>query len=78
MGTQAAIGGLESVGIMDFALEIGSTDASIPISLNYPAVCIGLTYGSGAHSLDEYIELAPLELGYNALMATLMACLELD
>ncbi len=37
-----------------------STDANIPISLNIPAVCIGVTRGERAHTLDEFIQLAPV------------------
>jgi tripeptide aminopeptidase len=36
-------------------LNIGSTDANIPLSRGLPAVCLGLTLGDGAHTLDEYI-----------------------
>jgi acetylornithine deacetylase/succinyl-diaminopimelate desuccinylase-like protein len=49
-------------GITPF-LSIGSTDASIPLSRGYPSVCIGLTTGSGAHSLDEFIHTEPVEKG---------------
>lgn len=36
-------------------LTIGSTNASIPIALNIPAICIGRGgKGGGAHSLDEW------------------------
>jgi acetylornithine deacetylase/succinyl-diaminopimelate desuccinylase-like protein len=51
-------------------LDIGSTDANAPLSRGYPAVCIGLTKGGGAHSASEYIEIAPLALG----LAQLEAC----
>ncbi len=49
-------------------LNIGSTDANIPLSLGYPAVCIGLTFGNGAHTEAEYIEKAPLALGLAQLL----------
>jgi tripeptide aminopeptidase len=42
---------------------IASTDANIPLSLGYPAVCVGLTSGGKAHTLYEYIESEPLEKG---------------
>ncbi len=48
---------------IDPQLNIGSTDANIPLSRGYPAVCIGLTTGGGAHTLEEYINLAPLNSG---------------
>lgn len=44
-------------------LNLGSTDASLPISRGYPAVCLGLTTGGGAHTLEEHIHVAPLNEG---------------
>jgi tripeptide aminopeptidase len=44
-------------------LNIGSTDANIPLSQGLPAVCIGLTTGGGAHTIEEYIDLPPLKKG---------------
>jgi acetylornithine deacetylase/succinyl-diaminopimelate desuccinylase-like protein len=44
-------------------LNASSTDANIPISRGIPAICIGLTRGSGAHRVDEMIEVAPIEQG---------------
>jgi len=49
-------------------LENGSTDANIPLSRGYPAVCIGLTRGSNAHTDDEYILLEPLADGVRQLL----------
>jgi len=43
--------------------SIGSTDANIPLSKGYPAVCIGLTRGNGAHTTAEFIETGPLIKG---------------
>ncbi|NOY98246.1 MAG: M20/M25/M40 family metallo-hydrolase [Chloroflexi bacterium] len=44
-------------------LTIGSTDANIPFSRGYPAVCLGLTTGGGAHTVDEFIHTRPLGQG---------------
>ncbi len=44
-------------------LGIGSTDANIPLSRGLPAVCIGLTNGSGAHTVKEFIFTEPLAKG---------------
>jgi tripeptide aminopeptidase len=44
-------------------LNIGSTDANQPLSRGFPAVTIGLTTGSGAHTVHEYINVDPLEKG---------------
>jgi tripeptide aminopeptidase len=49
-------------------LNIGSTDANLPLSLGLPAICIGLTNGSGAHSMNETIQVAPLSSGLNQLL----------
>jgi acetylornithine deacetylase/succinyl-diaminopimelate desuccinylase-like protein len=62
-----AVGGLESVSIQP-RLNIGSTDANIPLSLGYPAICIGLTTGDGAHTTNEFIHTSPLQLGLEQLM----------
>lgn len=60
---------LEELGISP-RLEIGSTDANVPLSLGYPAVCIGLTTGKGAHTLAESIDTAPLTSGLTQLYET--------
>ena len=44
-------------------LNIGSTDANIPLSRGLPAICIGLTSGGGAHTINEYILTQPLAQG---------------
>jgi acetylornithine deacetylase/succinyl-diaminopimelate desuccinylase-like protein len=44
-------------------LTIGSTDANIPLSRGYPAICVGLSTGFGAHTINEYINTAPLAQG---------------
>jgi acetylornithine deacetylase/succinyl-diaminopimelate desuccinylase-like protein len=40
-----------------------STDANIPISMNIPSVCIGVTHGEHAHTLQEFFHIAPLGIG---------------
>jgi acetylornithine deacetylase/succinyl-diaminopimelate desuccinylase-like protein len=57
---------LEKIGIQP-RLNIGSTDANIPLSLGYPAICLGLTTGNGAHTMREYINAPPLQLGLEQL-----------
>jgi acetylornithine deacetylase/succinyl-diaminopimelate desuccinylase-like protein len=44
-------------------LNTGSTDANLPLSRGIPSVTIGLTTGGRAHTVHEYINLAPLEKG---------------
>ena len=58
---------LRSVGI-ETRLSIGSTDANLPLSLGFPSITVGLTTGSKAHSVHEYINVAPLEKGVEQLV----------
>lgn len=53
---------LEEAGIQPH-LGTGSTDANIPLSRGLPAICIGLTNGNGAHTVEEYIHTEPLGRG---------------
>lgn len=53
-----------------------STDANIPLSLEIPAVCIGLTDGGNAHRSDEYIIPTNLGRGLQALLLLTMAACE--
>ncbi|MFM8322101.1 MAG: M20/M25/M40 family metallo-hydrolase [Chloroflexota bacterium] len=50
-------------------LTIGSTDANIPLSRGLPAVCVGMSTGGGAHTVNEYIHTAPLSRGLAQLAA---------
>ena len=59
---QTASSILRDLGI-DPVLNASSTDANIPISRGIPAICIGLTHGSGAHRVEESIDIAPIEQG---------------
>jgi tripeptide aminopeptidase len=49
-------------------LNIGSTDANLPLSMGLPAVTIGLTQGASAHTVHEYILIDPLEKGFEQLL----------
>ena len=48
---------------LDAALTIGSTDANIPLSRGIPAVVMGITTGGGAHTINEYVDIDPVEKG---------------
>jgi tripeptide aminopeptidase len=63
----AAQEGLKAAGVQPIQLEAGSTDASLPLSLGLPAVCVGITHGGDAHSEEEYIELDLIPSGFHAL-----------
>lgn len=73
----AAIKAAVDAGLKTPNLEAGSTDASLPLSVGLPAVCVGLTRGGGAHSSGEFIELDPLTAGYQALKDLILATLRL-
>lgn len=47
-------------------LGAGSTDCNIPLSLDIPAACFGVYRGQGAHTREEWIELASLEAGFKS------------
>jgi di/tripeptidase len=59
---------LKASGITQIKLEAGSTDASAPLSEGFPAVCVGITRGGDAHSMDEFIEIAPIISGYQSIL----------
>jgi tripeptide aminopeptidase len=69
----AACRALEDAGEGPPVLEMASTDASLPLSLGLPAVCVGLTRGGEAHTLNEYIELDPLPRGYRSVRSLISA-----
>jgi len=47
---------------------IASTDANVPLSMGYPAVCIGLTRGGNSHTTQEFILKESLSTGLAFLM----------
>lgn len=60
----AARDALAAVGYAHQAdLRISSTDANIPLSREIPAICVGVTEGSNAHRLQEWIGTEPLARG---------------
>jgi len=64
---------LEATGVHP-AFRAGSTDANWPLSLGIPAITVGITRGSNAHRLDEYIEVAPIGSGlWQTALITLVA-----
>lgn len=58
---------LREVGV-EPRLNTGSTDANLPLSLGLPAITIGLTNGGRAHTVHEFINIAPLEKGMEQLV----------
>jgi acetylornithine deacetylase/succinyl-diaminopimelate desuccinylase-like protein len=70
---QAATAALEAVGCETIEYTVGSTDANIPLSRGYPAVCIGLTRSGNTHRPDEYMEVAPIPLGLGQALLLVLA-----
>jgi acetylornithine deacetylase/succinyl-diaminopimelate desuccinylase-like protein len=67
-----ALAALEQVGVHG-TLEVGSTDANVPLAAGYPAVTIGITHGGNAHRLDEYIETEPTAAGLRQFVLLVLA-----
>jgi acetylornithine deacetylase/succinyl-diaminopimelate desuccinylase-like protein len=74
---QAAIACFTQAGI-PVKLNIGSTDANVPLSRGYPAICVGLTNGGGSHTMGEYIETAHLEQGFRILVDLVRSIFRMD
>ncbi|MCZ6875379.1 MAG: M20/M25/M40 family metallo-hydrolase [bacterium] len=53
-------------------LSAASTDANLPLSQEIPAVCLGITRGAQAHTVDEYIDIAPIGKGLQQLFLTIL------
>jgi len=49
-------------------LIIGSTDANVPLSRELPALVLGVTNGSGAHTTGEFINTEPVGRGMQQLL----------
>lgn len=65
---EIAVAALEEVGV-EPRLNIGSTDANIPLSLGLPAIGLGITTGDGAHTQNEMINIQPVKRGLNQLIS---------
>ena len=55
------------------AMNAGSTDANIPLSMGLPAVTFGLFVGGGAHTREEWLETASLKTGLEIALRLLLA-----
>jgi acetylornithine deacetylase/succinyl-diaminopimelate desuccinylase-like protein len=74
----AALDSFSKAGERDAYLEFGSTDASVPLNLGFPAVCVGITKGGEAHTTREYIEIRPMRKGYEAVLNLIESAFMLD
>jgi acetylornithine deacetylase/succinyl-diaminopimelate desuccinylase-like protein len=64
---------LREVGCEEPHYIFSSTDANIPLSLGYQAVCLGLTHSGNSHRPDEYIEVTQLPAGLGQLLLVTLA-----
>lgn len=65
----AATEALHAVGYPHIAdLRMSSTDANIPLSRGIPAICVGVSEGSNAHRLQEWIGTEALTRGMSHLL----------
>ena len=53
-------------GIQAFSSN-GSTDSNEPLSRGYVSICTSLTTGGSAHTVNEFIEIKPLEKGLSSI-----------
>ncbi len=74
---QAARCVIEDLGLVP-KLEIGSTDANLPLSRGLPALCIGLSQGAKAHTMEEFIYTAPARNGLTQILQLLQVAWALD
>lgn len=73
---QWAASALEWVGFRPVRYGASSTDANIPLSLGYEAVCIGLADSGNVHRTDEFLDPTPLPRGLGQLLLLTLACSE--
>jgi acetylornithine deacetylase/succinyl-diaminopimelate desuccinylase-like protein len=64
---QLAVSSLQELGLSAY-LNVGSTDANVPLSRGLPAICLGMTVGTGAHTLAETIQVPPIATGLQQLV----------
>jgi di/tripeptidase len=72
---QLAKQALEAEGI-EPNFNIGSTDANIPLSRGMASICIGLTVGGGAHTMEEHLQIKPIRHGLEQLVTVVTGCWE--
>ena len=69
-----AVAALQQVGAASqLEFTTGSTDANIPLSRGWPAVCVGLTESGNAHRPDEYMDVTRIPAGLGQLLLLTLA-----
>jgi tripeptide aminopeptidase len=64
---------LHAVGVPEAEFMAGSTDANVPLSRSYDAVCIGLSRSGNTHRPDEYLDTTHLAQGLGQLLLLTLA-----
>ena len=64
---------LRAVGSETVHYIVSSTDANIPLSRGYQAVCLGLTHSGNSHRPDEFIDTTHLPAGLGQLLLVALA-----
>lgn len=72
---RSAAAALEEVGVAGSHIA-ASTDANACYPVGIPAIAIGITKGGNEHTVNEWIEIEPVQSGLEALGLTLMYSLE--
>jgi acetylornithine deacetylase/succinyl-diaminopimelate desuccinylase-like protein len=70
---QLATEALKAVGWQEVVYDAGSTDANIPLSLGWEAVCVGITRSGNAHRLDEFMDPQHIPQGMGQLLLLTLA-----
>lgn len=52
----------------------GSTDCNTPLSQGIPSVCFGAVRGGGAHTRQEWVDIASLKDGYQVAFELILSC----
>ena len=54
--------------------DSASTDCNIPMSMGIPAVCVGIFWGSGAHTREEKVEISSIPVGIKIAAELILEC----
>lgn len=61
---------------MPVNMKSASTDCNIPLSLGIPAICMGVYFGGGSHTRQEWVRKDSLALGLEAAIRTTYTLME--
>ena len=64
---------LRLMGLDEVQYIVSSTDANVPLSKGYEAVCLGLARSANAHRPDEYLDVSNLPAGLGQLLLVALA-----